>query len=240
MRHTVSAVRITGPIAVLFVLAAAAFGGMAAVEARNPERDAAPAAAAPGPGGDVPVLIGKATPAVGGLMHPAPGAPIRVVAVLDWDVKPTTPLLAGRDCVAEPKTCHNGADGIVLVYAAASDVPAQPQRATVLSDEACEPDADGASHCLNRIRTAAGAVIHVRNDHRLANEPCLAAGEHVILAPGASAAGVLPRLRALAADRGGAWPSDAGRVDGSCVISDAGLERAGITRAQVACSRGPS
>ena len=43
--------------------------------------------------------------------------------------------------------------------------------------------------------------------------------------------------RALAADRGGSWPSAAGMVTGACTVSDAGLKRAGITRAQLGCSR---
>lgn len=228
-------------IAVLAVLAAGAVGGMVAVEARNPGRDVRTGAVttltAPGSASDVPVLSGQAGASSGDLMRPAAGTPIRIVPVLDWNRKATTPLLGGRDCVAEPRSCHNGAEGIDVVYAAPADIPAGPLRASVLTDGGCEPDRDGASHCLNRLRTAAGAVISVRNDHRLANEPCLAPGEHVIVAPGATAAGMLPRLRALAADRGGAWPSTAGLVTGSCVVSDAGLKRAGITRAQLACSR---
>ena len=220
---------------VFVLLAAAAVGGMVAVEARTPERDAA--SLQPG-GSDVPVLVGTAPAAAGhSLMRPDPGSPIRIVPVLDSSVKATTPLLDGRDCLAAPATCHNGKDGINLVYAAAADIPAAPTRATVLSDSGCEPDAAGASHCLNRLRTAAGVIINVRNDHRLANEPCLAPGEHVVLAPGASAAADVAGLRALAADRGGSWPSAAGMVTGACTVSDAGLKRAGITRAQLGCSR---
>lgn len=219
---------------VFSLLAAAAVGGMVVVEARSPQRDAVslqPEAS------DAPVLLGKVPAATGqSLMRPDPGAPIRIVPVLDWDVEATTPLLQGRDCVAAPATCDNGRAGVNIVYTAASDIPAAPVRATVLTDTGCEPDAHGASHCLNRLRTAAGDVIDVRNDHRLANEPCLAPGEHVLLAPGATAAADLGRLRTLAADRSGAWPSNAGMVTGACTVSDAGLERAGITRAQLGCS----
>jgi hypothetical protein len=227
--------RISRNALVAVALAGAAVGAMVVVEARNPTADPARPAAGTG---DVPVLLGTAPVAAGrSLMRPAPGAPIRIVPVLDWNVKATTPLLEGRDCLSAPATCHNGRNGVDIVYAAPTDIPVAPVRATVLSDAGCEPDAHGASHCLNRLRTASGTVINVRNDHRLANEPCLAAGEHVVLAPGATAAAGLARLRALAADRGGAWPSNAGMVTGACSVSDAGLKRAGITRAQLGCSR---
>ena len=229
--------RISRTFVVWAVLAGGAFGGMVALEATGGGDAGQTAAGTAGGVGDAPVLVGTAAPAGPSLMQAAPGAPIRIVAVLDWNATATTPLLAGRDCVAEPRTCHNGKDGIVLVYAAAAALPAQPQRATVLSDNACEPDLDGASHCVNKLRLADGRVITVRNDHRLANEPCLAGGEHVVVAAGAAAAPIVGELRRLAADRGGAWPSTQGMVVGSCTVSDAGLKRAGITRAQLGCSR---
>ncbi len=231
--------KLSRPFVVWAVLAAAAFAGIGLVSANSDPVPAADPAAATAAGGvDVPVLLGTAhAPAGRSLMAPAAGAPIRIVAVLDWTVPATTPLLAGRDCIASPARCHNGKDGVELVYAAPADIPAGAIRGTVLSDTACEPDVVGASHCLNRIRLEGGRVITVRNDHRLANEPCLAAGEHVVVAPGATAAAQLASLRALAANRGSVWPSRAGLVEGACSVSDAGLARAGITRAQLACSK---
>lgn len=225
-------------IAVFAVLAAAAVGGMVVVQLNAADPAAAPSAAsADGAGAsDVPTILGTAK-AGRSLMSPAAGAPTRIVPVLDWNLKATTPLLAGRDCVASPAKCHNGKDGIDIVYGAPSDLPTEPQRAVVLSDSGCEPDAVGASHCLNTIRLAGGKVISVRNDHRLANEPCLAPGERIIVAPGATAHTMLAELRALAKDEGGTWPSDAGVIHASCVISDAGLKRAGITRGQLSCSK---
>lgn len=228
----------THAIAVFAVLAAAAIGGMVVVELDGRDAGAVKSAAA-GSGSELPAIFGKADQKRG-LMSPAPNAPTRIVPVLDWNVKATTPLLAGRDCVASPAKCHNGLGGIDLVYAAPADIPAAPVRATVLSDSGCEPDQHGASHCLNTIRLAGGKVISVRNDHRLANEPCLAAGEHVIVAPGATAAAQLASLKALAADKGGAWPSNEGMIAQGCVISDAGLKRAGITRAELSCSKTPA
>ena len=234
-------------IALLASLAAAAVAGMVVVQLDA--KDTAAPAAAPaaassadglslgGGGSDAaPTIIGSAANGRG-LMSPAPGHATRIVPVLSWDVQATSPLLQGRDCVASPARCHNGLDHINLVYGAPSDIPAKPMRATVLSDSGSQPDAVGASHCLNRMRLASGAVIAVRNDHRLANEPCLAPGEHIIVAPGATAHTLLPELRRLAADKGGTWPSEEGIVRASCVISDAGLKRAGITRAQLSCTK---
>jgi hypothetical protein len=170
------------------------------------------------------------------LMRRDAGAPIRVVPVFSWNEPASGPLLAGRDCVQEPSTCNNGRGGVDIVYAATANVPARAMRGTVLGDTACEPDAEGASHCLNRIRTADGKVFTVRNDHRLANQVCLSPGEHIVIAPGSSAAASLPSLRHLAARRSGAWPSSRGAVSGSCIVSPAGLVRAGITIDQLRCA----
>jgi hypothetical protein len=56
-------------------------------------------------------------------------------------------------------------------------------RALVLTDTRCAADAQGVSHCLNRMRLADGATITVRHDHRMMDMPCLSPGEHVTLTP---------------------------------------------------------
>ncbi len=53
--------------------------------------------------------------------------------------------------------------------------------ATVLSDEECEPDVAGISHCLNRLRLANGSEVVVRHPHDMMKIPCLEPGEHVQL-----------------------------------------------------------
>lgn len=60
---------------------------------------------------------------------------------------------------------------------------AQHMRAVVLTDTRCNPDAEGVSHCLNRMRLADGSVITVQHDHMMMNMPCLSPGEHVVLSP---------------------------------------------------------
>ena len=62
-------------------------------------------------------------------------------------------------------------------------MPAAAVEATVLTDEQCQPDARGVSHCLNRMRLADGSVIQVRHPHDMSKVPCLSPGEHVQLVP---------------------------------------------------------
>lgn len=62
-------------------------------------------------------------------------------------------------------------------------MPSATVQATVLSDEECEPDARGVSHCLNRLQLADGSEIQVRHPHDMTVVPCLAPGEHVTLEP---------------------------------------------------------
>ncbi len=62
-------------------------------------------------------------------------------------------------------------------------VPSRPVAATVLSDENCEPDAQGVSHCVNRLRLAGGGTLVVRHPHRMMEVTCLEPGEHVMVRP---------------------------------------------------------
>lgn len=56
-------------------------------------------------------------------------------------------------------------------------------RGVVLTDTRCNPDRNGVSHCLNRIRLGNGKTILVVHDHRMMNMPCLSPGEHIVLRP---------------------------------------------------------
>ena len=58
-------------------------------------------------------------------------------------------------------------------------VPAQTEVATVLTDEDCNPDAQGISHCLNKLRLPDGSVLTVRHPHDMMLVPCLSPGERV-------------------------------------------------------------
>ena len=62
-------------------------------------------------------------------------------------------------------------------------MPTAAMEATVLTDEQCEPDAQGISHCLNRMRLPNGHEIEVRHPHNMDSVPCLAPGENVRLVP---------------------------------------------------------
>jgi hypothetical protein len=54
-------------------------------------------------------------------------------------------------------------------------------QATVMTDENCDPDAQGYSHCRNDVRLADGSVLHLRHTHRMGMVECLIPGEHVIV-----------------------------------------------------------
>ena len=58
-------------------------------------------------------------------------------------------------------------------------LPSTAVMATVLSDENCAPDAQGISHCTNKLRMDGGAEMTVTHPHRMAEVPCLAPGERV-------------------------------------------------------------
>ena len=72
----------------------------------------------------------------------------------------------------------------VLVQIESGSIPPDVTRLTVLTDENCQPDQDGVSHCLNRVtfQTAQGTGEAVlRHNHRMSEVPCLAPGETVVL-----------------------------------------------------------
>lgn len=82
---------------------------------------------------------------------------------------------------AEPSPSSPGP--VLHVLDLKGPVPHGPVTATVLSDENCEPDADGVSHCINRLRLADGATLTVRHPHRMMEVSCLEPGEHVTVRP---------------------------------------------------------
>jgi hypothetical protein len=60
-------------------------------------------------------------------------------------------------------------------------MPHETVQATVMTDENCDPDAQGYSHCRNDVRLADGSVLHLRHTHRMGMVECLIPGEHVIV-----------------------------------------------------------
>lgn len=65
----------------------------------------------------------------------------------------------------------------------AGTMPSGPMMGTVLSDENCAPDAQGVSHCTNRLRMEGGIEMTVMHPHRMADVPCLAPGERISVQP---------------------------------------------------------
>ncbi len=60
-------------------------------------------------------------------------------------------------------------------------LPAGPVTATVLTDEECEPDAQGISHCRNELQLPSGKTVVLRHLHNMMEVECLAPGEEVAL-----------------------------------------------------------
>jgi len=58
-------------------------------------------------------------------------------------------------------------------------LPAGVVTATVLTDEDCAPDAQGVSHCRNKLRLPSGKTIEVRHPHRMHDVACMTPGESV-------------------------------------------------------------
>lgn len=74
-------------------------------------------------------------------------------------------------------------DSLVRVQIERGRLPDGQSRGIVVTDENCEPDAEGISHCLNQIRLADGESIRVRHSHDMSEVPCLAPGEQVEVQP---------------------------------------------------------
>lgn len=61
------------------------------------------------------------------------------------------------------------------------ELPRGTVAATVLTDEECEPDQQGISHCRNEARLAGGEIVVLRHSHDMDIVPCLTPGEPVTL-----------------------------------------------------------
>lgn len=96
----------------------------------------------------------------------------------------STPSKTRTVLVSSGKEPSPSSPGPVLhVLDLKGQVPSGPVAATVVSDENCEPDAQGVSHCVNRLRLAGGGTLVVRHPHRMMEVPCLEPGEHVMVRP---------------------------------------------------------
>ncbi|MEO6867133.1 MAG: hypothetical protein ABI200_03850 [Gaiellales bacterium] len=101
----------------------------------------------------------------------------------------TTPKDAShtRDSQAQLRTVIVGAkakvgvnDGTMRVaYERGATAPSSAQVGEVVTDENCEPDAEGVSHCRNNIRLKSGKTIRVQHAHKMHDVPCLVPGERV-------------------------------------------------------------
>lgn len=91
---------------------------------------------------------------------------------------------ARQIALSEQPTVSNG-NGPVVVQVVSGAIPADVTSVTVLTDENCQPDQDGVSHCLNRVRftsSQGSGEATLQHHHRMAEESCLTPGETLALA----------------------------------------------------------
>jgi hypothetical protein len=94
------------------------------------------------------------------------------------------PLVELRTVVLRRSTVSPSPPGSVLhTQLMTGAMPAGRTTAVVLSDEDCEPDAEGVSHCRNGLLLAGGKKIVVRHYHKMSTVPCLSPGEKVQILP---------------------------------------------------------
>lgn len=93
---------------------------------------------------------------------------------------PASALGAGGVRVDRPS---KGAGAKVTTVKVLRGTVSRRMGAVVLTDTRCDADAQGVSHCLNRMRLADGTVVLAEHDHRMMDMPCLSPGEHVVLTP---------------------------------------------------------
>jgi hypothetical protein len=109
---------------------------------------------------------------------------MRFLALFLLGLAAAAPASAGGGGTLRVDRPQKGAGAkVTSVHVLRGAVHARHMRATVLSDTRCNPDANGVSHCVNRMRLADGSVITVQHDHRMMSMPCLSPGEHVVLTP---------------------------------------------------------
>lgn len=115
-----------------------------------------------------------------------------IVVVMSQGASPSTPATAVphyqtttlRTVVLTAGAEVSRGQGVVLAQLVGGTIPAGADRLAVLTDENCAPDGDGVSHCLNRVRFSGPqgeGEATLQHHHRMAEEPCLAPGETVIL-----------------------------------------------------------
>ena len=117
-------------------------------------------------------------------------ATIGVVAVImisvtrSHTISVSTPVshyqTSSRQVVVSDQATVSRGDGPVVVQLVSGQIPANVSTLTVLSDENCQPDQNGVSHCLNRVQFQGGqgsGEATLQHHHKFSEESCLTPGE---------------------------------------------------------------
>lgn len=134
---------------------------------------------------------------IGGILATV-GVVLVVFVVSSGGPRAVSPVQESPPVSAHPQP--SGADGMRTLSVSSDQMPtpSQPGEAlharrisgeiptseivgTVVSDENCEPDENGVSHCLNRIELPGKRMLVVRHPHDMTVVPCLYPGERIIV-----------------------------------------------------------
>lgn len=110
---------------------------------------------------NTPTQVEQSEQAAGGSGHETPAAPRTLAVYTDAEPAPSANSEQMRGLLIE------------------GDLPHGATEATVLTDEDCEPDKQGVSHCRNQLQLPSGKKFTVRHPHRMQDVPCMAPGEQV-------------------------------------------------------------
>lgn len=125
------------------------------------------------------------------IWRPVSGMALAGILFLSFSVQafawePTLP----KDAQGPVSWYQNGKDGRYYVPVVQGRV-FKPAIGLVRTDSNCRPDAQGLSHCFNRIQLVSGEVITIQNTHKMSSYRCLRVGEYVKLQPNGSSSWVI-------------------------------------------------
>lgn len=87
---------------------------------------------------------------------------------------------SAREIALSDQPTVSRGNGPVVVQLVSGQIPANVATLTVVTDENCQADQNGVSHCLNRVQfqTSQGSgEATLQHHHRMAEESCLTPGE---------------------------------------------------------------
>jgi hypothetical protein len=109
-----------------------------------------------------------------------------------------SPALAGNG--GQMATMYRPGLPLETLHYWSGTVPSTPTEGLVLTDDNCQPDAKGISHCLNKVKFPNGNTVIFVHDHMMdhgsmhmtGGTPCIVPGDHAVFVKGAAKAMKMP------------------------------------------------